>query len=165
MEGRLGDRRGGETLRGCRSRSSLLKLLSGCAPRCLPGDIMLAPRVSDDVQSQGTSYSGDSSRIGEDRYKHFAVILSASTLDEVDHSAKTGLIGDQSGIPAFSGIQVTGLLQLNSTSSKVAAEPTATSNKDPDTRFAHLTQQEVPRCHINRFFPLKYAILDRGITS
>ncbi len=66
---------------------------------------MLAPRDSDDVQSQSTSCSGDSRHIGEDRYKQVAETLSTSTLDEVDRSAKNGLIGDQSGIPAISGVQ------------------------------------------------------------
>ncbi|SJL02904.1 uncharacterized protein ARMOST_06245 [Armillaria ostoyae] len=47
-----------------------------------------------------------------------------------------GLIGDQSGIPAISNIQ--------DSSSKVAAESTTTSHKDPDMQFEPLHNKKFP---------------------
>ncbi|KAK0222485.1 hypothetical protein EDD85DRAFT_796377 [Armillaria nabsnona] len=69
--------------------------------------------AGDDVQSQSTSCSGDSNPIEEDRCKRFAETLSTSTLDDWIAAPKKGLIGDQSGIPAISGVQVKGRRQLN----------------------------------------------------
>ncbi|PBK93344.1 hypothetical protein ARMGADRAFT_1079687 [Armillaria gallica] len=55
---------------------------------------MLAPRDSDDVQSLGTSFSGDSRHIGEDRCLHGRAIrrdlMPASTLDQAHRLKATG---------------------------------------------------------------------------